>query len=375
MERLSLGRGVFFCKMKGDACALSSKSLQNITFENSSTKTTLTMKKELCFLSILLALSFSPMRAQDTFSIVAVDSITGEVGSAGASCVDLFAFGLPNDDFIGVLVPNVGAINTQAYYVPANQNNATNQMNLGNSPSEIIDWLISNDVTGQAQLRQYGIAAFVNGTPATAAHTGTSTDDYKGHITGSHYSIQGNILLGQQVLDSMEARFLNEPGDLACKLMAALQGANMVGADTRCADNGTSSLFAYVKVAQPNDNLGEPSFLVSVRTAANAGIEPIDSLQTKFDAVHSCLTSQTSEVEDFDQYFSLSPNPTSETLNIHNKSNEVFNLYLIDGKGNYVYSGILQKEASLDVSMLSAGFYFVKLKNRDKDFIRKVVIE
>jgi uncharacterized Ntn-hydrolase superfamily protein len=225
---------------------------------------------------------------QDTFSIVAVDTATGEVGSAGASCVDLFQFGIPNDDFLGVLVPGVGAINSQAYYMAANQDNATNQMQLGQTPAQIIQWLDANDVEGTPQFRQYGIAAIINGSPQASAYTGSSTDDYKNHIIGPNYAIQGNILLGQEVLDSMEARFLAEDGDLACKLMAAMQGANMVGADTRCASDGTSSLFAFLKVSQSMDPMGSPSFLVSVRTPDNSGIEPIDSLQILFDQLHSC---------------------------------------------------------------------------------------
>ena len=86
----------------------------------------------------------------------------------------------------------------------------------------------------------------------------------------------------------MESRFLAEEGDLACKLMAALQGANIVGADTRCAANGTSSLFAFVKVAQPADAMNSPSFIASVRTPNNSGIEPIDSLQSIFSQMHTC---------------------------------------------------------------------------------------
>lgn len=243
------------------------------------------MKKLLLSLLIISTLSTN---AQDTFSIVAVDSLTGEVGSAGASCVDLFAAGMPNDDFLGVLIPGVGAINTQAYYLLANQNNATAQMQAGQTPSQIIQWLIANDVQSNPGIRQYGIAAMINGSPEAAAHTGSATNDYKNHIVGPNYAIQGNILLGQQVLDSMEARFLAEEGDLACKLMAALQGANMVGADTRCAPDGTSSLFAFVKVAQPTDPIGTPSLLASVRTHDNSGIEPIDSLQIVFDQTHNC---------------------------------------------------------------------------------------
>ena len=228
--------------------------------------------------------------SQDTFSIVALDSITGEVGSAGASCVDMFMTGFSTNDFLGQLIPNIGAINTQAWYNSTNQTNATNRMNLGDTPNQIIDWLILNDVQSAPELRQYGIVAMVNGSPQAAAYTGISTDSYKNHIIGDNYAIQGNILLGQEVLDSIESRFINTSGDLTCKLMAALQGANMVGADTRCISNGTSSLFAFVKVSQPSDIFGSPSFNISVRTHSNSGIEPIDSLQNLFDFEYNCIS-------------------------------------------------------------------------------------
>ena len=251
------------------------------------------MKKLLILLFIILFVK--DVISQDTFSIVAIDSITGEVGSAGASCVDMFTIGIPTNDFLGQLIPDVGAINTQAYYIPANQTNATNRMNMGDTPSQIIDWLVVNDVQSSPELRQYGIVAMVNGSPQAAAYTGTSTDNYKNHIIGANYAIQGNILLGQEVLDSMEARFINESGDLTCKLMAALQGANMPGADTRCSVNGTSSLFAFIKVAQPTDVFGSPSLNVSIRTHENSNIEPIDSLQVMFDLVHNCSSLNISE--------------------------------------------------------------------------------
>ena len=255
------------------------------------------MKKLLLIIFIILFVK--DVISQDTFSIVAIDSITGEVGSAGASCVDMFTTGIPTNDFLGQLIPNVGAINTQAYYIPANQTNATNRMNMGDTPSQIIDWLVANDVQSTPEFRQYGIIAMVNGSPQAAAYTGTSTDNYKNHIIGDNYAIQGNILLGQEVLDSMEARFMNESGDLTCKLMAALQGANMVGADTRCSGNGTSSLFAFIKVAQPTDMFGSPSFNISVRTHSNSNIEPIDSLQIMFDLSHNCSSLNVSENHSF----------------------------------------------------------------------------
>lgn len=314
-------------------------------------------------------------QAQDTFSIVAVDSVTGEVGSAGASCVDLFSAGLTNDDFLGVLIPNVGAINTQAYYLPANQTNATNRMNAGDTPDEMIQWLVNNDVQNQPEVRQYGIAALINGSPQTAAHTGSSTDNYKNHTLGTNYAIQGNILLGQEVLDSMEARFLNEPGDLACKLMAALQGANMVGADTRCSSNGTSSLFAFVKVAQPTDMVGSPSFKASVRTQNNAGIEPIDSLQIKFNTLHSCAPLSLIETDNFDQFLSVYPNPSSDHITIQNKTENTYKVHLIDFSGRYLHTSTLTQKAVINTSNFTSGVYFLKLLNKNQTLIKKIIVE
>ena len=133
------------------------------------------MKKLLLIIFIILFVK--DVISQDTFSIVAIDSLTGEVGSAGASCVDMFTTGIPTNDFLGQLIPGLGAINTQAWYIPSNQTNATNRMNMGDTPSQIIDWLVVNDVQSTPELRQYGIVAMVNGSPQAAAYTGTSTDN------------------------------------------------------------------------------------------------------------------------------------------------------------------------------------------------------
>ena len=311
---------------------------------------------------------------QDTFSIVAIDSITGEVGSAGASCVDLFQTSLNTDDFIGVLIPGVGAINSQAYYIPANQNNATIRLNAGDTPDEIIDHLINNDIQGTPERRQYGVAAFVNGSPQTAAHTGADTDAYTGHILGPDYAIQGNILSGQAILDSMEARFLRSPGDLACRLMAALQGANTIGADSRCAPNGSSSLFAYVKVAQLSDEIGSPSMVVGIRTRSNAGIEPIDSLQSKFDAVHSCDISDVNETPDFDAYFSVYPNPVKDLLSIDIKKKGTYDLELIELTGKIVLTSEIKDNAVLDISSFGPGSYILKINGEQKSFVKTIIL-
>lgn len=324
------------------------------------------MKKNI-ILFITVIISFSNIYSQDTFSIVAVDTITGEVGSAGASCVDMNNFPGYDDDFLGELFPGVGAINTQAWYLPANQQNARARMNAGDMPQQIIDWLYNNDSQNQPEKRQYGIARLVDNSALTAAFTGNQTDDYKNHITGANYSIQGNILKGQEVLDSMEVRFLNEGGDLACKLMAALQGAKMPGADARCLSNGTSALFAFVKVAQPDDEFGNPSFLLSVRTSDGQGIEPIDSLQVKFEEVKQCETVGINEIEKED--IKIFPNPASDILNIDSK-HEINSIRIFNSNGKLCLNQNNGNIEIVNISELSSGIYFIELST--KDFVKKL---
>ncbi|MEJ2595500.1 MAG: DUF1028 domain-containing protein, partial [bacterium] len=183
--------------------------------------------KKLITLIIAAGFVFS-LSAQDTFSICAIDTVTGEVGSAGASCVYINQGVM----IISYVSPGVGVIHTQAWYRPANKAYGISLMNQGIPPEDIIDSLVANDDQGTPSLRQYGIVDFREGVVSSAAFTGVDCDDYKNHIIGPNYTIQGNILLGQEILDSIEARFLAAEGELVCRLMEALQGANVPGADT-----------------------------------------------------------------------------------------------------------------------------------------------
>ncbi len=313
------------------------------------------------------------LNAQDTFSIVAVDPETGEVGSAGASCVELSNFGLP-PDFLGVLFPGEGAINSQAYYIPANQDNASTRFQAGDTPEEIINWLIFNDVQSNPSFRQYGVVRIIDDVPSSAAHTGTNTDDYKGHLTGPTYSIQGNILLGPEILEDMESNFLNTEGTLAHKLMAALQGANVVGADTRCSDNGTSALFAFLKVAQPTDEFGSPSLVLGVDLPDNTGIEPIDSLQTIFDGI---FPSSTSEINLIDA--NIYPVPASNKVFLELEAVEQLQLKVYDLKGTLVYNKkITAKTTTIQKEQLGAnGVYLYNLVSTEGQIMRsgKILFE
>ena len=220
-------------------------------------------------------------RLLGTFSIVAVDPETGEVGSAGGSCIS-------NSIIISDIHPSLGAIHTQSYYISSNQNYASTLMNQGYSPEQIINLLVENDVQNNPSIRQYGVVDMEDG-GRSAAFTGENCSDWKGHIEGPNYSIQGNILLNEGIIDSIESGFVNTNGPLFNKLMAAIQGANVPGADTRCIEEGISTLSAFIRVAKPNDNTNNYFMDLNVNSVvpyfAQNGVwlEPIDTLQTLFD--------------------------------------------------------------------------------------------
>lgn len=319
------------------------------------------MMKTKCLIFFLLFTAMS--RAQDTFSIVAVDTVTGEVGSAGASCLDLFAFGFPVDDFISELFPGVGGINTQASYLTANQQTARNRMNAGDSPQQIIDYLVANDAQGNATVRQYGVVRLNNGSSSSVAFTGSNCLALAGHRTGATYSIQGNILISEDVLDDMEYQFLNTEGDLKCKLMAALQGAKRVGADSRCQTDGTSSLFSFIKVSQPTDAFGAPSFMLSVRTHDNSGIEPVDSLQVLFDQQVSGCTFLALDENNEQLHYSIYPIPANDVITLESTDATIEQQYSIRSiEGVVVLEGTFSKSCTVSTEQLSSGMYVVQIK-------------
>ena len=334
--------------------------------------------KKLTLIILLLTVLLS-VRSQDTFSIVAVDTITGEIGSAGASCIDETAI-QGGAIIISDVMPGRGGIHTQAYWNSVNQQNAHARMVEGMSPQEIIDWLQAHDAQNNPSVRQYGVVDFDSaGHARSAAFTGTNCQNYKNHITGPNYSIQGNILLGQQILDSMEARFLNTEGSFAEKLMAALQGAKVIGADTRCTANGTSSLSAFIRVARPNDTIGGFYCDLNVPSVPE-GMEPIDSLQTLFDAWLGTTVGLPDEsgMESITVY----PNPAGEFFLVGSRRSavggqiedvRVYNLY-----GQLMIRRKVRSAAfdplKFDVSTYPAGIYFVLIRFEDGPLITQKLI-
>jgi uncharacterized Ntn-hydrolase superfamily protein len=161
-------------------------------------------------------------RVVATYSIVAWDSATGDLGVAVQS------------KFLGVgaVVPyaraGVGAVATQAWANTTFGPKGLLLLEQGNDAQRVVETLLATD-TGSAA-RQIGVVSARGG---AYAFTGSSCQPYAGHIIGRGYTAQGNILAGEEVVKAMARTFELSGGDLADRLMAALDAAERAGGDKR----------------------------------------------------------------------------------------------------------------------------------------------
>jgi len=157
-----------------------------------------------------------------TFSIVAADPTTGEVGCAVQS--KYFA--------VGNVVPwarsGVGAVATQAAGVAAFGPRILELLSSGLTPADAIEEALRGDP--KRETRQLGV---VGADGSSAAHTGAECLAWAGHRTGPGYAVQGNILAGAGVVQEMERGFLETSGALEERLVAALEAGQSSGGDSR----------------------------------------------------------------------------------------------------------------------------------------------
>lgn len=157
-----------------------------------------------------------------TFSIVAADPDTGEVGVAVQS--KYFA--------VGAVVPwarsGVGAAATQAAGVAAYGARALEALARGLGPEEALAEVLAADE--RRETRQLGLVA-ADG--RAAAWTGSECLSWAGHEVGDGFAVQGNILAGEQVVSEMARAFRDARGALADRLLAALVAGQEAGGDVR----------------------------------------------------------------------------------------------------------------------------------------------
>ena len=164
----------------------------------------------------------TPVPPVATFSIVGYDAETGDLGIAVQS--KFFA--------VGSVVPwaeaGVGAIATQSWANTTYGPNGLKLLKSGLSAEQTLERLTADD-TGRAT-RQVGI---VDAKGRVANYTGDECNAWAGAVSGKHYTAQGNILAGEDVVKAMGKAFEGTEGELADKLMAALFAGQEKGGDTR----------------------------------------------------------------------------------------------------------------------------------------------
>lgn len=158
-----------------------------------------------------------------TFSIVARDSATGEMGVAVQS--HWFSVGTS----VSWAEAGVGAVATQSFTNKSFGIRGLNLLRSGSTAQQALDSLLATD-----EGREVRQVAIVDKDGNVAAHTGKACIDYAGHITGSGFSVQSNMMLTDKVPQAMATAFQKSAGKpLAERLLSALEAAQSVGGDIR----------------------------------------------------------------------------------------------------------------------------------------------
>ena len=178
------------------------------------------MKTVAAFVVVLL----SATPASATFSIVAFDPVTGDLGVAVASRV----FGVGNH--VPWAEAGVGAVATQAAMNGGYGPRGLELLRQGLTATQVLERLLAEDRFERIEGRQ---VAIIDAKGNIAVHTGPAANEWKGHITGPTYSVQGNILAGPHVGQAMARAFENAKGELAERLYAALKAGDDAGGDRR----------------------------------------------------------------------------------------------------------------------------------------------
>lgn len=163
-----------------------------------------------------------PLRPVHTYSIVARDHGTGELGVA----VQTHYFGVGSR--VVWAAPGVGAVATQSFTEPAYGPNGLDLMRAGETAAEALSALVEADAN--ADVRQVGM---VDARGGVANHTGHNSIAEFCDIAGDEYTVQANLMWKPGVCDAMSAAYESAQGDLAERLMLALEAAERAGGDIR----------------------------------------------------------------------------------------------------------------------------------------------
>lgn len=204
---------------------------------------------------------FSDNPLTHTYSIVAYDSETGDIGVAVQS--HWFS--------VGTVVcwgeAGVGVIATQSFVNASFGPRGLELLKKGKSPQEVVDELIQSD-----EGRDFRQLAVLDAKGNAAAYTGKNCIQPAGHIVGKGFSVQANLMSTDKVWPAMAEAFQKSKGPLAERMMAALEAAETAGGDIR----GKQSAAMLIFSGKPTGKIWEDK-LVDLRVDDNP--EPLKELK------------------------------------------------------------------------------------------------
>lgn len=172
-------------------------------------------------LSVSFAAAGSP-RPAHTYSIVARDPATGQLGVAVQS--HWFSVG----SAVAWAEAGVGAVATQSFVRVEYGPQGLALMRDGMPAPEALKRLLAED-----DAREVRQVAFVDASGRVGSHTGSRCIPAAGHRAGAGYSVQANLMLDAGVWPAMSRAYEESRGDLAERLLAALEAAQAMGGDIR----------------------------------------------------------------------------------------------------------------------------------------------
>jgi uncharacterized Ntn-hydrolase superfamily protein len=161
-------------------------------------------------------------RPAHTYSIIAQDPANGQFG------VGVQSHYLCAAAEVGWAEAGIGVVATQAWAEISYGPLGLALMRAGKTAGQALQSLLASDP--QARLRQ---VAMLDANGGVAAHTGDGCAPYASHRSGQNYCVQANLMLRPTVCDAMAQAYANASGDLAARLLAALEAAEAEGGDIR----------------------------------------------------------------------------------------------------------------------------------------------
>ncbi len=180
-----------------------------------------------------------------TYSIVARDSVTGEMGVAVQS--HWFNVGA----IVGWGEAGVGVIATQSFVNASFGLKGLELLKQGKTPKQVVDELIDGD-----EGKDFRQLAVLDANGNTASYTGSKCIEDAGNIAGVNYSVQANLMLNNKVWQAMEIAFNETSGKLAERMIAALEAAQNVGGDIRGMQSASIMVWKGKSTGEPwNDKI------------------------------------------------------------------------------------------------------------------------